>query len=215
MGKFIHWIRLFVRAPLVHLMARLCVTPLSMASSITLLVSLSLLIFGPSASSPCVTALSMKRLRHDVSTPSHDFLVPCKLCLTPCAGDLTAGSHLTGWQAIQIATLLGIVPVHPGASQARTYKTESVGPNGVAEEPNYNILSEWISYYSRYATKKKCVMLGFSLLQLVTSKPRAIAIPEAQPTQSLPYSFHVPATWHGTVSVYLAPTKYVSASDHH
>jgi hypothetical protein len=58
-------------------------------------------------------------------------------------------------------------------------------------------------------------MLGFSLLQLVTSEPRAVAIPEAQLTQSLPCSFHVLATQHSIGSVYPDPTKCVSTSDHH
>jgi hypothetical protein len=57
-------------------------------------------------------------------------------------------------------------------------------PNGVAEEPNYNIPSEWMAYYLRYTTEKKGVMLGFSSLQLVTSESEAINIPEAQPKQS-------------------------------
>jgi hypothetical protein len=52
----------------------------------------------------------------------------------------------------------------------------------VAREPNYNILSEWMAYYSRYTTEKKGVILGFSMVQLVTSKPEVIDIPEAQPT---------------------------------
>jgi hypothetical protein len=59
-------------------------------------------------------------------------------------------------------------------------------PYGVAREPNYKILSEQMVYYSRYATRKKGVMLGFLMLQLVTSKPKVIDIPEAQPKQSLP-----------------------------
>jgi hypothetical protein len=63
-------------------------------------------------------------------------------------------------------------------------------------------------YYSRYTTGNKCVMLGFSLLQLVTSKPGAVAIPKAQLTQSLPCSFHVPATQHGIASVYPTPTRH-------
>jgi hypothetical protein len=53
-------------------------------------------------------------------------------------------------------------------------------PYRVAREPNYNILSEHMVYYSRYATGKKGALLGFSLLQLVTSEPTADAIPEAQ-----------------------------------
>jgi hypothetical protein len=74
-------------------------------------------------------------------------------------------------------------------------------PNEVAEEPNYNIILERVAYYSRYATEKKGVMLGFSLLQLVTSELEAIDIPEAQSKQSLPCSFHVPATRRGIASV--------------
>jgi hypothetical protein len=41
-------------------------------------------------------------------------------------------------------------------------------PYGVERGPNYNIYSEWMGYYLRYATRKKGVMLGFSMLQLVT-----------------------------------------------
>jgi hypothetical protein len=54
-------------------------------------------------------------------------------------------------------------------------------------------------YYSRYVTKKNGVMLRFSLLQLVTSKPKVVDIPEAQPTKSLPCSCGVrahPWCWH-------------------
>jgi hypothetical protein len=39
-------------------------------------------------------------------------------------------------------------------------------PYDVASELNYNILSERIVYYLRYAIGKKGVMLGFSMLQL-------------------------------------------------
>jgi hypothetical protein len=62
-------------------------------------------------------------------------------------------------------------------------------PYEVAREPNYNILSERMEYYSRYATGKKGVIFGFSLLQLVSSEPKAIDTPETQPKQSLPWSF--------------------------
>jgi hypothetical protein len=58
-------------------------------------------------------------------------------------------------------------------------------------------------------------MLGFSLLHLVTSKPEAIAISEAQLTQSLPCLFHVLAAQHIIVSVYPSPTQCVSTFDHH
>jgi hypothetical protein len=72
-----------------------------------------------------------------------------------------------------------------------------------------------MAYYSRYVTENKGVMLVFSLLQLVTFKPKALAIPEAQLMQSLPCSVYVSATQHDIGSVYSAPTKYVSTSDHH
>jgi hypothetical protein len=88
-------------------------------------------------------------------------------------------------------------------------------PNGAAEETNYNILLEQMAYYSRYTTGKKGVMLGFSLLQLVISESEAVDIPEAQPKQSLPCSFHVPGTQHSIASVCPTPTKYIAASDHH
>jgi hypothetical protein len=51
-------------------------------------------------------------------------------------------------------------------------------------EQNYNIISEWMAYYSRYATRKEGVMLGFSLPQLATSEHGAVAILEAQPMES-------------------------------
>jgi hypothetical protein len=56
-------------------------------------------------------------------------------------------------------------------------------------------------------SRKKCVMLEFSLLQLVTLKPEVVNIPEVQPTQSLPCSFHIPATRHSIAIVCQAPTK--------
>jgi hypothetical protein len=56
----------------------------------------------------------------------------------------------------------------------------------MARELNYNILSERMAYYLRYATRKKNVMLGFSLLQLVTSEHEGVDVPEAQLKKSLP-----------------------------
>jgi hypothetical protein len=79
---------------------------------------------------------------------------------------------------------------------------------GVARGPNYNILSEQMVYYSRYATGKKCVMLGSSLLQLVTYEPEANDITEAHLKQSLPWSSHVLTTWQSIVSMYPAPTRH-------
>jgi hypothetical protein len=75
-------------------------------------------------------------------------------------------------------------------------------------QKNQIIISFQNGWCIRYATGKKCVMLGFSLLQLVTSESRAIAILKAQLTQSLPCSFHVPATRRGIASVYPTPTKH-------
>jgi hypothetical protein len=40
------------------------------------------------------------------------------------------------------------------------------------------------------------------MLQLVTSEPKTVDIPEAQPTQSLPCLFHVLTTQHSIASVY-------------
>jgi hypothetical protein len=37
-------------------------------------------------------------------------------------------------------------------------------PPGMARELNYDVLSERMAYYSRYAIGKKDVMIGFSLL---------------------------------------------------
>jgi hypothetical protein len=92
------------------------------AKSTTPLVSSPLLIRKPTPSSPSMTALNLKRRRHE-----HAFSwPPCKLWLTPCAGNSTIGSLLTGWQAVQIAALPWIVLIHPGTSQARTYKMEHV-----------------------------------------------------------------------------------------
>jgi hypothetical protein len=117
----------------------LCHSPLNgFVKSITLSVSSFLPVLGPSTSSPCVSAPSLKRRHHKWAFS----WLPCKLPLTPCAGNSTAGSLLTGWQAILIATLPWIVPVCPGASQDKTCKTESGIPYRVAREPNYNILSE-------------------------------------------------------------------------
>jgi hypothetical protein len=58
------------------------------AMSITPLVSSSLLILGPSTSSPNVTALNMKKSRCNTNKPPHDFLVLCEfvpysLCRKP------------------------------------------------------------------------------------------------------------------------------------
>jgi hypothetical protein len=52
-----------------------------------------------------------------------------------------------------------------------------------------------MAYYPGYATGKKGVMLGFSMLQLVTSKPKVVAIPEAQPTQPIPCSTVYGISW--------------------
>jgi hypothetical protein len=94
------------------------------------------------------------------------------------------------------------------------------------QEGNCHFLSEWqenqiiISFWNGWhitqgTQQKKCVMLGFSLMQLVTSKPGACAIPEAQLMQSLPWLFHAPAKWHIIANVYPSPTQCVSAFDHH
>jgi hypothetical protein len=148
-------------------------------------VSSPFLIRGPNPTLPCVTALHQKRRRHE-----HAFSwLPSELCLTSGAGDSTAGLLLTSWQAMHTATLPWIILIHPGASQARALQDGKCHFRMECQEkPNYNILLEWMAYYSRYATEKKNVILGFLVLQWDTSKPEAIAIPEAQPTQTLPCS---------------------------
>jgi hypothetical protein len=61
--------------------------------------------------------------------------------------------------------------------KARLSRQKMSLPYGMAREPNYNILSEWIAYYLRYATRKKGVVLRISLLQLVTSKSKPLMFP--------------------------------------
>jgi hypothetical protein len=51
-------------------------------------------------------------------------------------------------------------------------------------------------------------MIGFSLLQLVTSESEAVDILNAQPMQSLPCSSHVLATQHSIASVCPTPTRH-------
>jgi hypothetical protein len=79
----------------------------------------------------------------------------------------------------------------------------------MARELNYNILSERMAYYLRYATRKKSVMLGFSLLQLVTSEHEGVDVPEAQLKKSLPSPFHVPATGHSIANRHPASTRLI------
>jgi hypothetical protein len=95
MANIIHLIHLFICAPLFirwHAFVSLLLDDFT--KSTTPLVSSPLLVHGLSPSSPCVTALSMKQRRHHEQAFSW---LPCKLCLTPCAGDSVAGSPLTGW----------------------------------------------------------------------------------------------------------------------
>jgi hypothetical protein len=150
-----------------------------------------------------VTTLSLKRRCHEQAFS----WLPCKLCLTPCAENLTVGSLLTGWQLSRLQTCLELCRFAQAVLKPGFAWWKVSLPTGMAREPNYNILSEQMAYYSRYATIKKGVMLGFSLLQLVTSKPGAVAIPESQPTQSLSCSSHVLATQHSIASMHPTPTR--------
>jgi hypothetical protein len=61
-----------------------------------------------------------------MSKPSHDFLARC--AWSRVRENSTTGLLLTGWQVVLITTLPWIVHVRPGASQARTCKTECVTP---------------------------------------------------------------------------------------
>jgi hypothetical protein len=66
MANVVPWLHLLVGAPLVHRVTCLRVTPLdSISKSITSLMSFSLLILGSNLSLPCVTAVSLKRRRHE------------------------------------------------------------------------------------------------------------------------------------------------------
>jgi hypothetical protein len=123
--------------------------------------------------------------------PSHDLLVSCVLLLVR---ETQPQVHF--WLVDKLSILQFCLELcqfvqaflKPGFARRKVSFSY-----GVERGPNYNILSEWMTYYSRYATGKKCGILGFSLLQLVTSKNEVVDIPEAQPMQLLPCSSHVPA----------------------
>jgi hypothetical protein len=68
-------------------------------------------------------------------------------------------------------------------------------PPGMTSESNYNILSERMAYYSRYVIRNKCVILGFSMLQLVTSEPEAVDFFFLRPNRRNHYLTHA-VHWH-------------------
>jgi hypothetical protein len=152
---------------------------------------------------PFASSLKCDFSWHDESSSQYEQSfpwLPYKLCLTPYVGNSTAGSLLTDWQVAQIAALPWIVLIHPSASQARTCKMESGIPYGVAKEPNYNIPLEQMMYYSRYAIRKKCVMLGFSMPQWVTSEPEGCW--HSQGATDTTITLFILATWHSIARVY-------------
>jgi hypothetical protein len=176
-------------------------------------VSSLLLVREPSLSSPFVTTLSMKRCHHYPSKPSHDFLASCVLLLMR---ETQPQVHF--WLVDKLSRVqpcLALCRFTQVLLKSGFARRKVLLPPRVAREPNYNILSERMAYYSGYVTGKKCVMLRFSLLQLVTSEPEFVDILKAPLKQSLLWSFHVPATWHSIANMYPSPTQYVSAFDHH
>jgi hypothetical protein len=129
---FVHLKSLVVCSPLVHRVARLHVTSLfGFAMWVTSSMRPPLLILGVLAYPwtqfplPCMTALNLKRCHHEQAF-SHDLLASCAWSLV--RENSTAYLLLSGWQVVLITTLPWIVPVRPGASQARTCKTECVTP---------------------------------------------------------------------------------------
>jgi hypothetical protein len=86
-------------------------------------------------------------------------------------GKSTAGSFLTGWWADQIAILSWIVPVHPDTSPAKNCKMGNVLSIGIGLRIRSRHSSQRMVYYSRYATERKDVVLGVSVLRLITLEP--------------------------------------------
>jgi hypothetical protein len=88
-SNFVYLIHLFICTPWSITWHIFMSLPLDgFAMSITPLVSSSLLILGPSTSSPNVTALNMKKSHCNTNKPPHDFLVLCEfvpysLCRKP------------------------------------------------------------------------------------------------------------------------------------
>jgi branched-subunit amino acid transport protein AzlD len=97
MANFTLEIRLFVHTPLVHHLVILCIAPFDgFAKSTAPWGSSFFLTFEPSPSLPKHGCSSLKRCHRKQASP----WLPCELCLTPCAGNSTAGSLLIGWQVV-------------------------------------------------------------------------------------------------------------------
>jgi hypothetical protein len=119
----------------------------------------SLPTLGPSTSSPCMTALSLRRHRQE-----HAFSwLPCELCLIPCVGKLWPQVYF--WLVGKLSILqpyLELCRFAHALLKLGLARWKVLLPLRVARELRYSILSEWMAYYSRYATGKKGLMLGFS-----------------------------------------------------
>jgi hypothetical protein len=131
---------------------------LTLPSRPPLLVSSPLLVCGPSLSSPCVTALAWREFV--ASKPSHDFLVSCALLLVWETQSQVHFWLVDKWSRMQ--PCLKLCRFAQTLFKAGLARWKVSFPYGVAREPNYNILSERMMYYSRYATRKKCIVLWFS-----------------------------------------------------
>jgi hypothetical protein len=86
-------------------------------------------------------------------------------------GKSSTGSFLTGWWAAQISILSQIVPVHLGASPAMNCKMGNAISIEICLRIRLQHSSQQMTYYSRYANERKDVILGVSLLRLVTIEP--------------------------------------------
>jgi hypothetical protein len=103
----------------------------------------------PSPSLPCMTSLILKHCRHHEKAFSW---LPCKLCLTPCAGNSTIGSLWLVDKLPKLQPCLELCRFAQALLKPRHAEQKVPFPHRVAREPNYNILSERMTYYSRYAT---------------------------------------------------------------
>jgi hypothetical protein len=101
----------------------------------------------------------------------HDFLAPCNSCLLVV---LENQSLVHSWLVDELHKLqsyLELCRVHPDASVARNCKMGNVMSIGIGPRIRLRHSSQRMTYYSRYATERKDIVLGVSLLQLVTFEP--------------------------------------------
>jgi hypothetical protein len=106
------------------------------------------------------------------------------LCLIPCTGKLDRWftfDWLTSYTDYN--PTLNCVG-SPGASQVRTCETERVTSSYSGKRNDYSILFRTDGVLLEVRNQKERSYAWILMLQLVTLKPGAVAIPEAQPMQS-------------------------------